>query len=120
MDKALIFDIQGFSVHDGPGARTLIFRRMPPALRMVLQPRRARAQAEGDVRIQRCKRSKYACSAASMPAWCMKPTGWGGAPVAFDHDTHESRVRHVRMRGQLLRQAVKLSGTWMGQDEVRT
>ncbi len=27
MLKAKIFDIQGFSVHDGPGARTLIFMK---------------------------------------------------------------------------------------------
>ena len=35
----ILFDIQGFSVHDGPGCRTLLFLKgCPDALRMVLKP----------------------------------------------------------------------------------
>ena len=35
-----IFDVQRFSVHDGPGIRTIIFLKgLPIALQMVLQSR---------------------------------------------------------------------------------
>ena len=39
--KGLIFDIQGHSIHDGPGTRTLVFlERLPFALQVVFKPRR--------------------------------------------------------------------------------
>jgi len=35
----LVFDIQKFSIHDGPGIRTTVFLKGCPALSLVPQPR---------------------------------------------------------------------------------
>ncbi len=37
-NRGIIFNIQHFSIHDGPGIRTTVFlKRMSPTLSMVLQ-----------------------------------------------------------------------------------
>lgn len=35
ISKGIIFNIQHFSIHDGPGIRTTVFKRMSSALSMV-------------------------------------------------------------------------------------
>lgn len=60
MDKALIFDVQGFSVHDGPGSRTLIFLAGCP-LRCAWCSNPEGLELKQKVMFvgKKCKRSKY-------------------------------------------------------------
>lgn len=122
MDKALIFDIQGFSVHDGPGARTLIFfAGCPLRCAWCSNPEGLELKQKVMFVSKRCKRSKYACTRCidACPHGAVKPTGAGeGAPVAFDHDACAA-CDTFECVASCYAEAVKLSGTWMGQDEVR-
>ena len=122
MDKALIFDIQGFSVHDGPGARTLIFfAGCPLRCAWCSNPEGLELKQKVMFVSKRCKRSKYACTRCidACPRGAVKPTGAGeGAPVAFDHDVCAACDTYECV-ASCYAEAIKLSGTWMGQDEVR-
>lgn len=62
MDKALIFDIQGFSVHDGPGSRTLIFfAGCPLRCEWCANPEGLTLKRKLMFVEKKCKRSKYEC-----------------------------------------------------------
>lgn len=49
MDQTgIVFNVQRFTIHDGPGVRTeFFFEGMPPAMPVVLQPRKLGAAAAG-------------------------------------------------------------------------
>lgn len=62
MDRALIFDIQGFSVHDGPGSRTLIFMAgCPLHCTWCSNPEGLELKRKLMFVAKKCKRSKYEC-----------------------------------------------------------
>lgn len=122
MDKALIFDIQGFSVHDGPGARTLVFfAGCPLRCAWCSNPEGLELKQKVMFVGKKCKRSKYACTR------CVEACTQGaarvnedeeGAPIAFDHDVC-ARCHTFECVDACYAEAIKLSGTWMTSDEIQ-
>lgn len=122
MDKALIFDIQGFSVHDGPGSRTLIFFAGCP-LRCAWCSNPEGLELKQNVMFvgKKCKRSKYACTR------CVEACPHGavslvvddeGAPPLLDHDRCASCATFECV-ASCYAEAIKLSGTWMTREDVQ-
>lgn len=120
VDKALIFDVQGFSVHDGPGSRTLIFFAGCP-LRCTwcsnpegLEPKRKLMFVE-----KKCKRSKYEC------VRCMEACPRGAIALAEDGCGCLMLNRAVcdscdsfECAEACYPEALKVSGYWMTFDDV--
>lgn len=135
MDKALIFDIQGFSVHDGPGARTLIFfAGCPLDCTWCSNPEGRELRQKIMFASKKCKRSKYECTrcldACEKGAVRVNPefdpavgpdeeTGLLAVPpLLFDWDVCNA-CTDFSCAKVCYAESIKLSGTWMTQDEVR-
>lgn len=122
MDKALIFDIQGFSVHDGPGSRTLIFfAGCPLRCAWCSNPEGLELKQKVMFVGKKCKRSKYGCTRCVEV--CPHRAAYvndaeEGAPVAFDREACDACTTFECVHA-CYAEALKLSGTWMTRDEVQ-
>ena len=85
--QGLIFDIQGFSVHDGPGCRTLVFLNGCP-LRCVwcANPEGLKVRPQILYSRQKCQYAKSNCRRClnACPNGAVTETGVTGAPLLFD------------------------------------
>lgn len=78
--KGLVFDIQGFSVHDGPGSRTLVFLSgCPLRCEWCANPEGSELKQRLLFSTQRCKSKKNGC------ARCVNACPYG-AITAADHE----------------------------------
>lgn len=122
MDKALIFDIQGFSVHDGPGSRTLIFfSGCPLRCTWCSNPEGQELKQKIMFSSKKCKHGKYRCrrcvDICPHNAVAITEDAESDELLVFDRgrcdmcDTFECvRVCHEG--------AIRLSGEWMTVSEI--
>lgn len=109
--KGLIFDIQGHSVHDGPGTRTLIFlSRCPLRCAWCSNPEGQHLRQRLMFKGQFCRNCPRRCIDA-CPRGAIHPAGDEAPLVVFDHvlcETCDSRecIRSCYMR------ALQVSGKW--------
>jgi pyruvate formate lyase activating enzyme len=83
-EKALIFDIQGHSVHDGPGTRTLIFfSGCPLRCRWCANPEGLSMRVRRMVKTRFCKSCPRRCIEA-CPHQAIRPNEGTGPLVVFD------------------------------------
>jgi len=82
--KGLIFDIQGHSVHDGPGTRTLVFMSgCPLPCRWCSNPEGLLLRQRLMYKAQFCKGCPFRC-VQGCPKGAVQRSGNGGPPVVFD------------------------------------
>lgn len=121
MDRALIFDVQGFSVHDGPGSRTLIFfAGCPLRCAWCSNPEGLELKQKMMFVAKKCKRSKYDCTRCveACPSAAVVVGDVEGAPPTFDHDLCVA-CSTFECAPSCYAEAIKLSGTWMTREEVQ-
>jgi glycyl-radical enzyme activating protein len=115
--KGLIFDIQGHSVHDGPGTRTVVF--------MSGCPLRCKwcANAEGQLlrprlmyKAQFCRECPLRC-VAGCPKGAVRPSKDGSPPVLFDRSVCDC-CDSMDCTRVCYRQALQLSGKWYTVEEL--
>lgn len=121
MDKALIFDIQGFSVHDGPGSRTLIFfAGCPLTCTWCSNPEGQELKQKIMFVSKKCKRTKYECvrciEVCKHNAIGLDPDE-AKAPVLIDAGVCAT-CTDFDCAHACYAEAIKLSGTWMTIEEV--
>lgn len=79
--KGLLFDIQGYSVHDGPGCRTVFFLNgCPLRCEWCANPEGMELRPTLLFRSTRCKRREYDCTRciSACPAGAISPAADGG------------------------------------------
>lgn len=88
-EKGLIFDIQGFSVHDGPGTRTLVFLSgCPLRCQWCANPEGMRRKHNLMYTKARCKAVQNHCSRCVFAC----PVG----AVTIDAQTHLPEIQRVK------------------------
>lgn len=117
MEKGLIFDIQAYSVHDGPGTRTLIFMNgCPLRCEWCANPEGQMIRQRMMFKEQSCKNCPRRCVEA-CPIHAVRPSQEGPGLVAFDHtlcDMCEAR----QCIAVCYMQALQLSGKWYSVDDL--
>jgi glycyl-radical enzyme activating protein len=115
--KGLIFDIQGHSIHDGPGTRTLVFFSGCP-LRCTWC-----SNPEGLLPRQRLMYKAQLCK--QCPDRCVSACPNGGVHRSIDGDSHVNFDRAQCSVCDTLecvkvcyRQALQISGRWYSEDEL--
>lgn len=120
MDKALVFDVQGFSVHDGPGSRTLIFfAGCPLRCTWCSNPEGLQLKRKLMFVTKKCKRAKYPCTR------CLEACPDGGIAVDPGSPTCLMLNRALCEQCQSFAcadacypEALKVSGYWVTFQEV--
>jgi pyruvate formate lyase activating enzyme len=115
--RGLIFDVQGHSIHDGPGTRTLVFLSgCPLRCAWCSNPEGLLPQPRLMYKAQRCKDCPSRCVAA-----CPKHAAQGsldpGMPIAF-HREHCEGCAAQDCVAVCYQQALQTSGRWYTLDEV--
>jgi len=117
MAKGLIFDIQGYSVHDGPGTRTLIFLSgCPLRCAWCANPEGQKIRHSLMYKPQLCTGCPRRCADA-CPAHAIIPRSEGEGLVKFDRrlcDTCDS----MECLKSCYTRALQRSGRWYTVDEV--
>lgn len=116
-EQGLIFDVQGYSVHDGPGTRTLIFFSGCP-LRCIwcANPEGQKLQQRMMFKEQFCKDCPRRCVDA-CPFHAVHPKEEGPGLVVFDRtqcDVCEKR----ECVAVCYMQALQMSGKWYSVDDL--
>lgn len=116
-DKGLIFDIQGHSVYDGPGTRTLVFMSgCPLHCRWCSNP-------EGMLKRQRIMYKAQSCS--MCPNRCVSECTQraiainedGNPPLSFDRELCD-HCSTFECLGVCYKNALQLSGKWYAVDDL--
>jgi len=115
--KGLIFDIQGHSVHDGPGTRTLIFLSgCPLGCTWCSNPEGQHLRQRLMFKGQFCKNCPRRCIEA-CPNDAVRPADNDGPLVAFDYELCETCASRECVRSCYMR-ALQVSGTWYTVQDV--
>lgn len=115
MEKGLIFDIQGYSVHDGPGCRTLVFMSgCPLDCSWCSNPEGKSLKKQMMFRRSKCLPKNYYCK-GSCPHSAVA-IGDDGFPV-FDRSICD-RCQSFECAGSCMKEAVKTAGREMHLDEL--
>ncbi len=122
MDKALVFDVQGFSVHDGPGSRTLIFfTGCPLECAWCANPEGLEARRKLMFVPRKCKRGKFECSrcAEACPKGAVTLGEVGSdQPISLDRALCD-QCETFECAAVCYAEALKVSGVWMTAEELQ-
>lgn len=115
--KGLIFDIQGHSVHDGPGTRTLVFMSgCPLRCKWCSNPEGQLLQPRLMYKAQFCKNCPFGC-VEGCPKGAARPSINGSPPVLFDRNACD-RCDSMDCVKICYMQALQPSGKWYTVDEL--
>jgi pyruvate formate lyase activating enzyme len=118
-NKGLIFDIQGHSVHDGPGTRTLIFLSgCPLRCGWCSNPEGQLVRQRLMFKALRCKGCPRRCIAA-CPHDAVRATEQSSPLVEFDW-VQCNRCESHECQKVCYMSALELSGRWYSVDELMT
>lgn len=118
--QGLVFDIQGFSVHDGPGCRSLVFLSgCPLRCEWCANPEGMQLQRRFMYSAQKCKHRKSGCVRCIKvcPRQAIADGDDDETPLKFDRlicDKCESR----ECVAACYHEAARLSGNWLGVEEL--
>jgi pyruvate formate lyase activating enzyme len=116
-EKGLIFDIQGHSVHDGPGTRTLIFLSgCPLRCAWCANPEGMLIRQRLMFKPQYCKECPRRCVEA-CPQGAVKPLDQANPLVELDMDKCDQCETRECMKA-CYTNTLQLSGQWRTVDEV--
>lgn len=122
MDKALIFDIQGFSVHDGPGSRTLIFfTGCPLECTWCANPEGLEARRKLMFVPRKCKRGKYECTRcveACPKGAVMLGDASSDQPILLDYELCD-HCETFECTEVCYAESLKVSGMWVTMEELQ-
>ncbi len=109
--RGLIFDIQGHSITDGPGTRTLVFMSgCPLRCKWCSNPEGLLLRPRLMYRAQLCNRCPIRCVEA-CPKGAARPSGRLAPPVLFNRDVCDS-CDNMECLKVCYRQALQPSGNW--------
>lgn len=115
--KGLIFDIQGHSIHDGPGTRTVVFLSgCPLRCTWCANPEGQLLRPRLMYKAQFCMKCPVRCTEA-CPRGAVRPSVGGGVPVRFDRTVCDS-CDEMDCTKVCYMQALQVSGKWHTVDEV--
>ncbi|WZL73280.1 4-hydroxyphenylacetate decarboxylase activase [Clostridiaceae bacterium 35-E11] len=118
--KGLIFDIQGFSVHDGPGSRTLFFLSgCPLRCEWCANPEGLELRQRILFSPQKCKHEKNDCIRCieACPNKAIKLTQDQEIPLTIEHAICKDCQVHACTEA-CYNEAIRLSGKWMAVSEL--
>jgi pyruvate formate lyase activating enzyme len=114
--RGLVFDIQGFSVHDGPGCRTLVFLAgCPLRCSWCSNPEGMLRRPRLMYRAERCRPHRFRCVAA-CPSGAVTPADDGGG-VVIDR-SYCARCSTLACVDACFSQALAVAGRWLEVDEL--
>lgn len=118
--RGLIFDIQSFSVHDGPGSRTLVFLSgCPLSCDWCSNPEGVSLKQKILYSSQKCKYIKNKCVRCIdvCPYNAIKITGNENVPLEFDRSICD-KCETFACAKACYQEAIRLSGEWMTLKEL--
>ena len=115
--KGLIFDIQGHSVHDGPGTRTLVFMSgCPLRCKWCANPEGQLLHRRLVFKAQFCRNCPYRCMEACTKG-AVRRSNSGATSVVFDRAACD-RCDKMDCLKACYGQALQASGAWYRIDEL--
>jgi pyruvate formate lyase activating enzyme len=118
-EKGLIFDIQGYSVHDGPGTRTLIFfSGCPLRCKWCANPEGLSMRVRRMVKTRFCKKCPRRCIEV-CPHQAIRPSDGPGPLVVFERPLCLACTSRDCV-GVCYTGALQRSGRWYTVDELMT
>lgn len=118
--KGLIFDIQGHSVHDGPGCRSLIFLSgCPLRCDWCANPEGQEFKQRVFYRVSKCKYEERNCRRclSGCPYGAITEAGDPERPITIDRDICKDCTTYDCTKACIY-EALNLSGKWMTVDEL--
>ncbi len=115
--KGLIFDIQGYSLHDGPGPRTSVFLSgCPLRCKWCSNPEGQLLRQRLMYKAQFCRNCPYSCVEACSTGAVRRPDH-GATQVVLDRAACDA-CNHMDCVSACYRQALEVSGRWYTVDEL--
>jgi glycyl-radical enzyme activating protein len=115
--QGLIFDIQGHSVHDGPGTRTVVFMSgCPLRCKWCANPEGQLLHPRLMYKAQLCRECPLRC-VAGCPKGAVRPSKNGSPPVLFDRNTCDC-CDTMDCTKVCYMPALQPSGKWYAVDEL--
>ncbi len=116
-DRGLIFDIQGYSVHDGPGCRTLVFLSgCPLRCSWCSNPEGQLLRPRLMYRDRKCTHRQYRCVSV-CPQKAITVNGDGSPHLKFDRILCD-RCQEMNCTKTCLSEALKVAGQTYAIDEL--
>lgn len=118
--KGLIFDIQGYSVHDGPGCRTLIFLSgCPLRCDWCANPEGQELKQQVMYQAQKCKYYAHNCRRCiyACPCFAIIESDDPERPVKLDREKCQKCTTYECTKA-CIHESLVLSGKWMTVDEL--
>ncbi|HHW39768.1 MAG TPA: 4-hydroxyphenylacetate decarboxylase activase [Syntrophomonadaceae bacterium] len=118
--KGLVFDIQGYSVHDGPGCRSLVFLSgCPLSCDWCANPEGQELKQRVLYRVSKCKYHERNCRRciSACPYEAIAESGDAEQPVNIDRNICRD-CKTYECTKACIYEALNLSGKWMTVDEL--